>query len=307
MNTINTNVNICGVDFTNPIVLASGTVGYGAEMNEFFPISNVGAVTLKAVTVKPRTGNPPNRIAECKSAIINAIGLANKGLDYFESDIMPEVNKLDTIRIANVAGESVEEYVAICDRLNKHDAISMYEINVSCPNVAAGGMVFGCDRNVLERLIKECKAVSQKPVIIKLHPDLFNISTLAKLCEDCGADAISLTNTVPAMEIDPISERPKIYNNFGGMSGEAIRPIALRLVYLASKAVSIPVIGGGGVSHTEDIVKFMLAGASLVSIGTLAMTDPMKVYAISQELPKYLEQKKVGDIKDIIGRLELFS
>ncbi len=302
---MNTNVNICGVDFVNPIVLASGTVGYGAEINEFFPISNVGAVTLKAVTVKPRVGNPPNRIAECKSAIINAIGLANKGLDYFESDIMPEVNKLDTIRIANIAGESVQEYVAICERLNKYDAISMYEINVSCPNVAAGGMVFGADRNTLESLVKKCKAVSQKPLIIKLHPDLFNISTLAKLCEDSGADAISLTNTVPAMEIDPISERPKIHNNFGGMSGEAIRPIALRLIYLASQSVSIPVIGGGGVSHTEDIVKFMLAGASLVSVGTLAMTDPMKVYQMSQELPKYLEQKSVSNINEIIGRLEL--
>lgn len=303
---INTNINICGVDFTNPIVLASGTVGYGAEMNEFFPINNVGAVTLKAVTVHPRVGNPPNRIAECKSAIINAIGLANKGLDYFESNIMPEVEKLDTVRIANVAGESIEEYVAICERLNKYETISMYEINVSCPNVAAGGMVFGADRNTLEALVKKCKAVSTKPVIIKLHPDLFNIATLAKLCEDSGADAISLTNTVPAMEIDAMAERPKIHNNFGGMSGEAIRPIALRLVYLASKAVSIPVIGGGGVSHTEDIVKFMLAGASLVSIGTLSMTNPMKVYSISQELPKYLQQKKVSDISKLIGRLELF-
>ncbi len=302
---MNTNVNICGVNFNNPIVLASGTVGYGSEINQFFPISDVGGIMLKAVTVKPRIGNPPNRIAECKSAIINAIGLANKGLDYFESNIIPEVNKLDTIRIANVAGESVEEYVTICERFNKCDAISMYEINVSCPNVAAGGMVFGADRNTLERLVKECKAASEKPVIIKLHPDLFNISTLAKLCEDSGADAISLTNTIPAMEIDPISECPKIFNNFGGMSGEAIRPIALRLVYLASQAVSIPVIGGGGVSHTEDIVKFMLAGASLVSVGTLAMTDPMKVYEMSQELPKYLESKSVGDINEIIGRLKL--
>ncbi len=302
---MNISVNICGVDFNNPIVLASGTVGYGSEINEFFPINNVGGIMLKAVTVHPRVGNPPNRIAECKSAIINAIGLANKGLDYFESNIMPEVEKLDTISIANIAGESIEEYVSICERLNKYNAIKMYEINVSCPNVAAGGMVFGADRNTLESLVKKCKLVSQKPVIIKLHPDLFNISTLAKLCEDSGADAISLTNTIPAMEIDPMSERPKIYNNFGGMSGEAIRPIALRLVYLASHAVSIPVIGGGGVSHTEDIVKFMLAGASLVSVGTLAMTDPMKVYEMSQELPRYLESKSVTDIGEIIGRLEL--
>ena len=303
---MNISVNVCGINFKNPIILASGTVGYGNELNSFFPINEMGAIALKAVTVAERAGNPPPRITEAKSSIINAIGLANKGLDYFESTIINEVSSIDTVRIVNIAGESIDEYITICDRLNKYDGIHMYEINVSCPNVNAGGMVFGLDRGMLKALVKECKSVSKKPITIKLHPDVFDIASIAKLCEDNGADALSLTNTIPAMEIDPMREIPKLHNNFGGLSGEAIRPIALRLVYLASQAVSIPIIGGGGITNTDDVIKFMLAGSSLVSIGTLAITNPMKPYEILNELPVFLERKKVDDINEIIGRLKTY-
>lgn len=299
-------VSLCGITLKNPIILASGTVGYGKELDTFFPVESMGAIALKATTLKERIGNPPPRITETPSGVINAIGLANKGVDYFEKTIMEEIKEINTVKIANIAGDCVEDYVAVCERLNKHEQIDMFEINVSCPNVHAGGKVFAEDKEMLKILIRKCKDASKKPLIVKLHPDIFGIENSAKLCEDFGADALSITNTIPAMEIDAILGIPKIGNNFGGLSGEAIRPIALRLTYLASKAVKIPIIGVGGISSAEDVLKFMIAGATAVSVGTLAMTSPMAVYEMVGELPLILEKKKVSSVSEIVGTLKIY-
>lgn len=300
-----TGVSFLGKKFNNPIILASGTSGYGFELNEIFDISMVGAVVLKAVTLNEMIGNKPPRIAETASGMMNAIGLANRGIDYFEKNIIKKVENLGANIIANIAGNSISDYIEVCKRLNNYDVIDFFELNVSCPNVHANGKVFANDLESMKELIYECKNVSKKQIITKLPPDVFNIELLAKTAEVAGSDGLSLINTVPSMEIDIYNACPKISNNFAGLSGEAIRPIALRLVYLASKAVSIPIIGGGGVSALEDVIKFLMAGSSLVSIGTLTIKDPIKIKNIVEQLPDILAKLKKESISEIIGSLKL--
>lgn len=294
-----------GTEFKNPIVLASGTSGYAYELNDFFDVSKIGGVILKALTVNPRVGNKPNRVREVSCGMINAIGLANKGILDFENRIMPKIESINTNIIANVAGESIEEYVSVCKSLNKYKKIAMYEINVSCPNVHSGGRVFANDYVSLSTLIKECKAVSEKPIIVKLPPDIFNIEKIASICEEAGSDAISLINTVPAMDININTRHPYINNNFGGLSGECIKPIALRLVYLTSKAVNIPIIGGGGVISAECVLKFLMAGASLVSVGTLTLIDPLASYKLIDATKDIMERLGFSEIREIIGSIKL--
>ncbi|MBI4979297.1 MAG: dihydroorotate dehydrogenase [Spirochaetes bacterium] len=285
-----------------PIVLASGTAGYG-EISTFFNIKNLGALTLKAVSIRKRDGNLPPRIAETPSGIMNAIGLANEGIDYFEKHIVPKLSRLKTTLIANVVGDSVEEYALICRKLNRHKIISAIELNVSCPNVKGKKKLFCEDPDVLSAMVSSCKKASSKPIIVKLPPAVFGIEEMAERVEKAGADMLSLVNTVPAMEIDIMKERPVLGNNVGGLSGPAIRPIALRLVHRASQAVKIPIIGGGGVADAADVIKFILAGATAVSVGTSSMIRPDLTDRLAEDLIAILKRKGVDDIAALRGRL----
>ena len=302
---IDMKTKIAGIELKNPIVLASGTSGYGFELNDFFDVSDFGAITLKALTINPRVGNKPERITELKNAMINAIGLANKGIKHFEESIIPKLKNIDTNIIANIAGGDIDEYANICDILNKQEKISMYELNVSCPNVHSNGVVFANDPDALYKLIEKCSKISAKPLIVKLPPDIFAIEKIVNICESAGASAISLINTVPAMDINIYKKKPILANNFGGLSGEAIKPIALRLVYLARKATTLPIIGGGGVNNAEDVVKFLMAGANAVSVGTLTLKDPNASYKLINELAILIEKLKANSVTEIIGSLEL--
>lgn len=290
------------IRFNTPIILASGTAAYGSEIDSFGGMESVGAISLKALSVKKREGNPPPRICECSSSIMNAIGLANEGIDYFEKNIVPSLSKLNTRIIANVVGGSIEEYASICERLNI-DEIDAIELNVSCPNVHAGGRVFGEDIETLKQLTDACLQKTKKPLIIKLPPILFGIEKYASACEEAGASFVSLINTIPALDIDIKTHSPRLGNNFGGLSGQAILPVALRLVYLVSKAVSIPIIGGGGITNGKDAFKFLLAGASLISVGTAVMKEPKVASKIAEELEILLKEKGFSSVEEAVGKI----
>lgn len=303
----NISVKAAGIHFNSPIILASGTAAYGKEIFSFYSPQEIGGISLKAVSVNKRRGNKPPRVYEARSAVMNAIGLANEGLDSFLESTIKELRGFDCVKIANVVGESVEEYVKICRALAGRDEIDMLELNVSCPNVKAGGRVFGESIDTLKELVSACKGESAKPLIVKLPPMLFGIEEYAQVCEGAGADMISLTNTIPAMDIDSSKKVPVLGNNFGGLSGPAILPIALRLVYLASKAVKIPVIGGGGIDDAEDAFKFLLAGATLVSVGTANMYNPKAGAEISEGLRRLLSERGYSDLDSIKGELRLYE
>lgn len=300
----NMKVVLGDIELKKPIILASGTAGHG-EITDFFDQKNVGAIALKAVSMKKRTGNLPPRIVETPAGVLNAIGLANEGIDHFEKRIIPELKRLRVPLIANVVGDSAEDYTAVVKRLTRFREIAAFELNVSCPNVHGKNRLFFEDNDVFKKMIAACKKATKKTVIVKLPPAVFGIEELAQTAADAGADILSLTNTVPAMEINIDTERPMLGNNQGGLSGAAIRPISLRLVYRASKAVRIPIIGGGGVCNAADVVKFMLAGASAVSIGTASMITPNIPDTICSDLEAIAEKKMIKNIADLTGRLTL--
>ncbi|MEK6795695.1 MAG: dihydroorotate dehydrogenase [Spirochaetota bacterium] len=302
----NLKIALGDIELKKPIILASGTAGHG-EISDFFDQKNVGAIALKAVSMKKRTGNMPPRIVETPAGVLNAIGLANEGIDHFEKSIIPKLKKIRVPLIANVVGDTADEYAAVVKRLTRFREIAAFELNVSCPNVHGKNKLFFEDNEVLKKMIASCKKATKKTIIVKLPPAVFGIEELAKTAADSGADIISLTNTIPAMEIDIRTERPMLGNNQGGLSGAAIRPIALRLVYRASKAVSIPIIGGGGVSNADDVVKFMLAGATAVSIGTASMITPNLPDTICRDLDRIIDGKNMKNIADLTGRLTLNS
>jgi dihydroorotate dehydrogenase (NAD+) catalytic subunit len=296
------NVDLCGITLDNPIIPASGTFGYGYEFAELYDINILGTFSFKGTTKDPRFGNPTPRIAECSSGMINAVGLQNPGVEKVISEELPKLAKcFDKKVMANVSGFSVEDYAYTCEKLDGCDQVGWLEVNVSCPNVHGGGMSFGTDPSAAAEVTRAVKAVTTKPVIIKLSPNVTDIVAIAKACEEAGADGISLINTMLGMRIDLRTRKPVIANKMGGFSGKAIFPVAVRMVYQVAQAVSIPVIGMGGVSCAEDVIEMMLAGAAAVEVGAANLVDPFVCKTIVEELPRVMEKYKIENLKDIIG------
>lgn len=305
MTDLNTKVTICGVEFKNPIITASGTFGFGEEYNEYVSLNEYGGFAAKGLTRLPRAGNKPPRIAETSCGILNSVGLQNPGVEYFKEHIMPDLAKnFDTNVIANMSGNTVEEYCEMAQILSDTD-IAMIEMNISCPNVKHGGLVFGTDPKTVYELTKKVKKYCKKPLIVKLSPNVTSIKDIAKSAEEGGADAVSLINTLLGMSIDVHSRKPILANNMGGLSGPAVKPVAVRMVYEVAQSVKIPVIGMGGVMSGEDVVEFMLAGASLVALGTGLFVNPSMILDVKKDINTYMVRHNIQDINEIIGTVEL--
>lgn len=295
-------VNLCGEELDNPVIPASGTFGYGYEFAELYDINCLGTFSFKGTTKEPRFGNPTPRIAECTAGMINAVGLQNPGVDKVISEELPRLKKCFNKKVmANVSGFSIDEYAYTCEKLDSQEQVGWLEVNVSCPNVHGGGMSFGTDPRAAAEVTRAVKAVTKKPVIIKLSPNVTDIVSIAKACEDSGADGISLINTLLGMRIDLRTKKPVIANTMGGFSGSAIFPVALRMVYQVSSAVNIPVVGMGGVSSAEDVIEMMLAGATAVEIGAANLVDPFICKKIVETLPAAADKYNINELKDIIG------
>ena len=294
-------VNIAGVILKNPVMTASGTFGSGMEYSEFFDLSKLGAVVTKGVADVPWAGNPTPRVCETASGMLNAIGLQNPGIDVFCERDLPFLRKYDTNIIVNVCGHSEEEYLRVVDRLADEEGIALLEINISCPNVKQGGIAFGTDPKAVEGITRAVKARAKQPIIMKLSPNVTDIKVMAKAAEAGGADAISLINTLTGMKIDIERGRFALANRTGGLSGPAIKPVAVRMVYEASGAVSIPVIGMGGIACADDAIEFMMAGARAVSVGTANFRNPTVTVEIADGIRDFLVRKNIGDVGEIVG------
>ena len=298
---MDTQVKIAGVTFKNPVMTASGTFGSGMEYGEFVDLNRLGAVVTKGVANVPWPGNPTPRVAEVYGGMLNAIGLQNPGIDVFMERDIPFLKQYDTKIIVNVCGKTEEDYVEVVERLGEEPAVSMLEINVSCPNVKEGAIAFGQKADALYHITKEIKAKAKQPVIMKLSPNVTDIAEMAKAAEAAGADAISLINTITGMKIDIYKRKFAIANKTGGMSGPAIKPIAVRMVYQAAHAVKIPVIGMGGIATAEDAIEFLMAGASAVSVGAMNFVNPYTTTEIVQGIEEYMKQYQVERVTDLIG------
>ena len=299
---VNTKVTLSGIELDNPIIPASGTFGYGYEYAELYDINCLGTFSFKGTTREPRFGNPTPRIAECTAGMINAVGLQNPGVDKVIAEELPKLRKCFSKPVmANVSGFSIEDYAYTCERLDKEEQVGWLEVNISCPNVHNGGMSFGVDPKAAAEVTKAVKAVTKKPVYMKLSPNVTDIVSIAKACEDAGADGISLINTLLGMRINLKTRKPIIANRMGGFSGSAIFPVAVRMVYQVSHAVKIPVVGMGGVSTAEDVIEMMLAGATAVEVGAANLVDPFICRDIINELPAVMEKYGINDLNDIIG------
>ncbi len=295
-------VDLCGITLDNPIIPASGTFGYGYEFAELFDINQLGTFSFKGTTKCPRFGNPTPRIAECTAGMINAVGLQNPGVEQVISEELPKLRKVFHKPVmANVSGFSVEEYVYTCQKLDSQDGIGWLEVNISCPNVHGGGMSFGTDPQAATAVTRAVKQATTKPVIVKLSPNVTDIVSIAKACEDAGADGISLINTMLGMRIDLRTKKTILANTMGGFSGPAIFPVALRMVYQVAGAVKIPVIGIGGVSTAENVIEMLLAGATAVEVGAANLVDPFVCPEIIRRLPEVMDQYGIHTIKEIIG------
>lgn len=293
-------VNFAGVEFKNPIIPASGTFGYGREYEEFYPLSKLGGISVKGTTEELRTGNLPPRIAETPSGMLNSVGLQNPGVDHFISTDLPYLKTKDTVIIANIAGRTAEGYREIAEKLDKTD-VDMIEVNISCPNVKAGGAAFGVSCEGAAEITRIVRNATSKPVMMKLSPNVTNIAEIAKAVEAEGADAVSLINTLLGMRIDIKTKRPILHNNVGGLSGPAVFPIAVRMVWQAANAVKIPVCGMGGVSTWQDAVEMMMAGASVVQVGAAIFNDPYAPVKIIDGLEQYCKENNIGSIGEITG------
>ncbi|MBP2072632.1 dihydroorotate dehydrogenase [Thermoanaerobacterium butyriciformans] len=297
-------VNIGNLEFKNPVFVASGTFGFGKEYSQYVDLNKLGAIMVKGLTLNPKEGNPPPRIYETPSGILNSVGLQNPGVDGFLKDELPFLKKFDTKIIVNIAGETIEEFVTMAQKLDI-DGVHALELNVSCPNVKEGGMAFGVNPNSIYEITKRVKYVTDKTVIVKLTPNVADIKIYAKAAEDGGADAVSLINTITGMVVDINSKRPIFKNIFAGLSGPAVKPIALKHVYEAKKAVSIPVIGMGGISSAEDAIEFMIVGATAVAIGTYNFINPTCTMDILEGIKKYMNENNVSDINQIINSINV--
>ncbi len=299
---VNTKVDLLGITIDNPIIPASGTYGFGYEFADLYDINILGTFSFKGTTKESRFGNPTPRIAECTAGMINSVGLQNPGVDKVISEELPKLAKVFNKPVmANVSGFSVEEYAYTCEKINACDQVGWIEVNVSCPNVHNGGMSFGTEPAAVEKVVKAVKAVTTKPIIIKLSPNVTDIVSIAKAAESAGADGISLINTLLGMRIDIKRRKPIIANKMGGFSGSAIFPVAVRMVYQVYDAVKIPVIGMGGVSSAKDVIEMMMAGATAVQIGAANLVDPFACKTIIEDLPDELAKINVNDINEIIG------
>ncbi len=295
-------VNLCGIEMDNPVIPASGTFGYGYEFAEIYDINVLGTFSFKGTTKDARFGNPTPRIAECTAGMINAVGLQNPGVEKVISEELPKLSKCFNKKVmANISGFSVPDYAYTCEKLDKCEQVGWLEVNVSCPNVHGGGMSFGTDPKAAAEVTAAVKAVTKKPVIIKLSPNVTDIVAIAKECEAAGADGISLINTLLGMRIDLKTKKPVIANKMGGFSGSAIFPVAVRMVYQVANAVNIPVVGMGGVSSAEDVIELMLAGATAVEVGAANLIDPCACLNIINDLPRVMDKYGIDDLKSIIG------
>ena len=296
-------VNIAGVEWKNPVTTGSGTFGFGREYAEYFDLSELGAVCLKALSAKPRLGNRSPRIAEVNDGILNSVGLQNPGAPHFLENELEWLRKFDTKLIANLCGSAVEDYVEVAEMLG--DKLDMFELNISCPNVKEGGMAFGTSPKMVEEITSKVKAASKVPLIVKLSPNVTDITEIAKAAEAGGADALSLINTLLGMKIDIKTRRPVLKNNTGGLSGPAVMPVAVRMVHQVRGAVKLPIIGMGGITTGEDAIEFLLAGADAVAVGTAGIVDPYAWIKVRNGINDYLDQNGYKSVKEIVGTLEL--
>ena len=299
-------VKFAGLTLRNPVIAASGTFGYGVEFEEILNLDRIGGFVTKGLSWEPMAGNPAPRLIETPAGMINSIGLQNIGVEAFIKDKLPALRRhAGAACIANVFGYQVRDYVAVVEALNDADGVSAYELNVSCPNTQHGGMVFGTETGILDQLITRVKAIAKRPVIVKLSPNVTSIAEMARCAESAGADALSLVNTFVALSIDVESRRPRIANVTGGLSGPAIKPIAVRMVYEAAQAVSIPICGIGGIASAQDAVEFLLAGATAVQVGSASYADPRAVERIAQSLARWCARRQVSRVSELIGALKV--
>jgi len=298
-------INFAGIEFKNPIVTASGTFGFGREYAEFYDLSKLGGICVKGLTAKPREGNNPPRIAETPMGILNSVGLQNPGIDAFIADELPFLRKFDTVVIANISGNTIEEYAEMAEKLSNGNT-DIIEVNVSCPNVKAGGIAFGTSPESVEAVTKAVREKTKTPIMIKLSPNVTDIATIAKAAEDAGADAISLINTVLGMKIDIRTRKPILANNVGGLSGPAVFPIAVRMVWQVASKVKIPILGMGGIESGDDAIEMMLAGADLIGIGTACFHNPYAPIDIISQMNEFLDNNAIGSAKELTGKVDLF-
>jgi dihydroorotate dehydrogenase (NAD+) catalytic subunit len=299
----NLNVNIAGVEFKNPVVAASGTFGFGREFSEFYPLSALGGVSCKGITLKERPGNPPPRIAETPGGMLNSVGLQNPGVEHFIERDLPWLKQQGTVVIANIAGSTPEDYCQMAEKLSD-TAVDMVELNISCPNVKQGGVQFGTTCAGVEGITAAVRKSCKKPLMVKLSPNVAEIAEIAAAAESAGADAISMINTLTGMRIDPATRRPVLRNNTGGLSGPAVFPVAVRMVWQAHRRVKIPIVGMGGVSTWRDAAELMLAGASAVQVGTVLFRDPYAPIKITDGLNRYLDENGISNISELTGAVE---
>jgi len=298
-------VKLGKLELKNPVLVASGTFGYGEEYAELVDLNKLGGIMTKAVTLRPKEGNPPPRLVEVPCGLLNAIGLENPGLEVFIREKLPFLRKFDTKIIVNIAGEKEDDYLQIAKRLSKENGVDALEVNISCPNVKEGGLSFGTDPKVIYLLVKRLKEVCGLPLILKLTPNVTDIKEVAKAAEEGGADILSLVNTVLAMAVDVDTQRPKLGNIVGGLSGPAIRPIAVRMVWEVSGAVNIPIIGMGGIMKAEDALEFVIAGASAVAVGTANFVDPRTPLKVIEGIGRYLKDKGIDSFASLVGSLKV--
>ncbi|XBH16252.1 dihydroorotate dehydrogenase [Telmatobacter sp. DSM 110680] len=299
-------VEFAGIELTNPVIAASGTFGYGIEFEEIVSLERIGAFVSKGISLEPMAGHPAPRILQTPAGMLNAIGLQNIGVEEFIEKKLPPLKRYPSCKvIVNVFGYTVSEYKQVVERLNDADGVAAYELNVSCPNVHAGGMAFGSDAGSLEYLVHEVKNVSKRPLVVKLSPNVTSIAAMARVCATAGADAVSLVNTFLAMSIDVETRKPRLTNVTGGLSGPAIKPIALRMVYEAAKAVNIPIVGLGGIVTPEDAVEFMLAGATAVQVGTASYADPRATERLAKGIESWCRSHHVERVASLTGALEV--
>lgn len=299
---VDTKVTLCGIELDNPIIPASGTFGFGYEFAEIYDINCLGTFSFKGTTRDERFGNPTPRIAECAKGMLNSVGLQNPGVENVIANELPKLKKCFSKPVmANVSGFSVEDYAYTCERLNNETQIGWFEVNISCPNVHGGGLAFGTSAKNAAEVTKAVKKVTNKPVIIKLSPNVTDICEIAKACEAEGADGLSLINTLLGMRIDLKTKKPVLANKMGGFSGPAVKPVALRMVYQVYDAVKIPIVGGGGIASAEDVIEMLLAGAVATEIGAANLINPMAAKSIIEDLPRVMEKYGIKNLKDIIG------
>ena len=300
----NLKVNIAGVEFNNPVTTASGTFGYGREYGEFVDLNKIGGISVKGIAIKEWAGNPPPRVMETYGGMLNSVGLQNPGVDYFIENEIPFLRQYESKIIVNVCGHSIGDYEAVCEKINEAD-IDLVELNISCPNIKEGGLAFGTDPNMAREVVAKSKAkLTKKPLMVKLSPNVTDIALIAKTVEAAGADAVSLINTLLGMKVDIVKRKAPFANKVAGLSGPAIKPVALRMVYQVKKSVKVPVIGMGGISTWEDAIEFMMAGAAAIAVGTANFTNPNVCIDILRGMEAFMEQEGIKDINEIVGIID---